>query len=222
VAIVFDNPMSVYRSSEYQEPKPPDPIAEMVAARDCEHRALQAEATRVETLARHREIERLARRTSRVSVDGNRITIARPPMRELLLEGLDDAIFLAVLPGGIAYAGAAGLLWLLTSMSYAVACLVLLPVYLATAFALHWWNERSKMPTWYLDVTDEHFALHTGEPREAALYGRLHELRIRLSDPDPARLHYLRLEHDGEVEFEKLTLRDNELLRAVLSQRFRF
>ncbi|MCA9638357.1 MAG: hypothetical protein KC420_20145, partial [Myxococcales bacterium] len=73
---------------------------------------------------------------------------------------------------------------------------------------------------WYVDLSDDGLvAVHRGDPRKGALLGRAHDLSVRLSTPDPARLGSASFQ--GSVEIEYLTARDLKHLGEALRSRVR-
>jgi hypothetical protein len=195
-------------------PSGDDEIARLVAARDAAVRAEQEQEANAKQRAWQRAARRRARRPQRVTVtdtaERRRITIRRRFLRDgLAAQAFWGGFFAAINPGIFIVMMLGGVFAMID-----VDVWLAIPVWLAVLFAINVVYARFANRTWYLDLTaNGHFALHTGNPRRAALLGRASELLVDLPEADPSRLHEVEI---GAKTVEDLTDRDILALDAAL------
>ncbi|MCB9569912.1 MAG: hypothetical protein H6710_22290 [Myxococcales bacterium] len=168
---------------------------------------------------------RLARRPPRVAVQRGegriRVTIAPP----LLVDQLRDQVIWGMVfaffnPGAFIVITVAMYLILGLEMSAGVAIPLTITLWIVLLGLLNVGYAQLRRRPWYVDLSDDGLvAVHRGDPRKGALLGRAHDLSVRLSTPDPARLGSASFQ--GSVEIEYLTARDLKHLGEALRSRVR-
>jgi len=199
-------------------------IGSLVAEREDTQRSEQSRRQRDHERARAKSIARLARRSSRLSIecrpDRARITIARKPVRDALASQVEAILFAAVNPGIFVVIGLS-MVFAAIGLSVGTAVALAIPAWLALLMAISLVYARLAHRPHYLDLAaDGTFALHRGNPRSALLLGRTAKLETRLQEsPDPACLHDARFTYEGtSIELDALLDRDITGLRRVLAQ----